>query len=116
MSAALAAAGARVGHVGACRRRYWHPYFGAGYRIVLSDFAVAAPALDWRTLPHHEYRVARRFARVHLYRWSKSPLRLGELPAGAQFGRDLAGPALSNEVADHFSGAYLPAVRPLSLL
>src|SRR2546427_5698783 len=85
MSAALAATGARMGRVGADQRRYGHPYFGAGYWFVLSDLAVAVPALDWGTHAHLEYRVAGQFARVHFYRGSESCLRSGGLPAGAQF-------------------------------
>src|SRR5690242_4897758 len=116
MSVALAATGARMGHVGADRRRYGHPYFGAGYWFVLSDLAVAVPALDWGTHAHLEYRVAGRFARVYFRRGSESCLRSGGLPAGAQFRHDLADPGVSDEVADPFSRFYLPAVRPMSLL
>ena len=116
MSATLAAPGARIRHVGADQRRYGHPYFGAGYGLVLFDLAVAVPALDWGTDAHFEYRVAGRVARVHFYRRSESCLRSGGLPAGAQFRQNLAGPGVSDEVADLFSQFYLPAVRPMCLL
>src|SRR5262245_31266453 len=116
MSAALAATGARMGHVGADRRRYGHPYFGAGYWFVLSELAVAVPALGWGTRAHLEYRVAWRFARVHFCCGCESCLRSGGLPAGAQFRQDLAGPGVSDNVADPFSRLYLPALRPMYLL
>jgi len=45
-------------HVGADRRRYGHPYIWDGYWVVLSELAVAVPALDWGTHAHPEYRVA----------------------------------------------------------
>src|SRR6266542_2567191 len=116
MSAALAAAGARQRHVGIDQQRYGHPYFGSGCWFVLSDLAVAMPALDWRTRAHLEHRVAGRFALVHFCRGRESCLRPGELPAGAQFRQDLAGFGVSDEVADSFSRFYLPAVRPMRLL
>src|SRR5262245_25229659 len=116
MSAALAATGARMGHVGADRRRYGHPYFGAGYWLVLSELAVAVPALGWGTRAQVDYRVAGRFARVHFCRGCESCLRSGGLPAGAQFRHDLADPGVSDEVADPFSWFCLPAVRPMYLL
>src|SRR6266699_2651073 len=103
-------------HVGADRRGYGHPYSGAGYWFVLSDFTMAAPALHWGTRAHLEHRVAGRFARVHFCRGRESRLRSGGLPAGAQFRQDLAGPGVSDQVADPFSGFYLPAVRPMCLL
>ena len=55
-------------HVGADQRRYWHPYGGAGYRFVFSDFAVAVPALDRGTRTDFEYRVAGRFAGAYFCR------------------------------------------------
>src|SRR2546426_9271887 len=116
MSAALAAARARIRHVGADQRRYGHPYSGAGYWFVLSDFTMAVPALDWRTRAYLEHRVAGWFARVHFCRGSESSLWSGGLPAGAQFRQYLAAPTVSHEGADHLSRFYLPAVRPLSLL
>ena len=116
MSAALAAAGARMRHVGTDRRRYGHPYFGTGYWFVFSDLPVAMPVLDWRTHAHLEYRVAGRLARVHFRRGSESCLRSGGLPASAQFRQDLATPGVSDEVADSFSRFYLPTIRTMCLL
>src|SRR6478736_2989106 len=116
MSATLAAAGARMRRVGTDRQRYGHPYSGAGCRFVLTDLAVAVPALVWETRSHLEYRVARWFARAHFCRGSKSCLRSGGLPAGAQFRQDLAGTAISVAVADPFSRCYLPAVCSMYLL
>src|SRR5262245_37800693 len=116
MSATLAAAGARIRHVGADRQRYGHPYSGTGYRFVLSDLAVAVPALVWGTRSHLEHRVARWFARAHFCLGSKSCLRSGGLPAGAQFRQDLAGIGISVEVADPFSRFYLPPFRSMYLL
>src|SRR6516162_2677637 len=116
MSATLAASGARIRHVGPHRQRYGHPYSGAGYRFVFSYLAVAVPALVWGTRSHLEYRVARWFARAHFCRGSKSCLRSGRLPAGAQFRQDLAGTGISVEVADPFSRFYLPAVCSIHLL
>src|SRR5213594_681620 len=103
MSAALAAARARIRHVGADRRGYGHPYFGAGCWLVLSGLAVAMPALDWGTRAYLEHRVAGWFARVHFCRGSESSLWSGGLPAGAQFRQYLAAPTVSHEGADHFS-------------
>src|SRR2546427_10503550 len=113
MSAALAATGARMGRVGADQRRYGHPYFGAGYWFVLSDLAVAVPALDWGTHAHLEYRVAGQFARVHFYRGSESCLRSGGVSAGAQFRPDLETPGVSDKVADSFHRFYLHSVHPM---
>src|SRR6266576_650279 len=116
MSAALAAAGARVRHVGADQRRYGHPYFGTRYWFVLFRLAVVVSELDWGTGANLEYRVTWRFACVHFCRGSESRLRSGGLPAGAQFRYDLADPGVSDEVADPFSRCCLPAVHPMSLL
>src|SRR5438552_8797118 len=116
MSAALAAAGARMGHVGNDRHGYGHPRFGAGDRFDLSDVAVVVPALDWRTRAHLEYRVAGRFALVDFWRGGKSCIRSGELPASAQFRQYLAALGVSDEVADSFCRFYLPTVRPMCLL
>src|SRR5262249_20393060 len=113
MSAALAAAGAGMGRVGADRRRYGHPYFGAGYWFVLSGLGVAVPALDWGTNADLEYRVGGQFARVHFCRGSESCLRSGGLPAGAQFRQDLENPGVSDKVADSFNRSGLPAVHPM---
>src|SRR5439155_14364750 len=62
------------------------------------------------------YRVTGWFARVHFSCGSESRIRLGELPAGAQFRHDLADPGVSDYVADPFSRFYLPAVHPMRLL
>src|SRR5438552_1038077 len=98
------------------QHRYGHPDFGARYWFVLSELAVAVPALDWGTHAHLEYRVTGWFARVHFSCGSESRIRLGELPAGAQFRHDLADPGVSDYVADPFSRFYLPAVHPMRLL
>src|SRR5262245_35471312 len=116
MSPALANVGARMRRVGTDRQRYRHPYSGAGCRFVLSDLAVAVPALAWGTRSHLEYRVARWFARAHFCRGSKSSLRSGGLPAGAQFWQALAGTGISVEVADPLSWFYLPPVCSMYLL
>src|SRR5438477_11766911 len=116
MSAALADAGARMRDTGADRRRYEHPYFGAGYWFVLSDLAVAVPALDWGPRAHLECRVTGWFARVPFCRGSESCLRSGGLPVSAQFRQYLARRGLPDEVADPFSRLYLPAVHPMCLL
>src|SRR6476646_6037445 len=102
-------------HVGADRQRYGHPYIWAGYWVVLSELAVAVPALDWGTHAHLEYRVVGGFARVHFYRRSESRLRSGGLPAGAEFRQNLAGPGVPDEVADPFSWFCLPVVCPMRL-
>src|SRR5207249_1066131 len=98
------------------RRGYGHPYFWARYWFVLSRLAVAVPALDWGTHANLEYRVAWRFACVHFCDGSESRLRSRRLPSGAQFRQHLAGPRVSDEVADPFSRFYLPAVCPMYLL
>src|SRR6476620_294301 len=102
--------------VGTDRQRYGHPYSGAGCRFVLTDLAVAVPALVWGTRSHLEYRVARWCARAHFCRGSKSCLRSGGLPAGARFRHDLAGTGMSVEVPDPFSRFHLPAVCTMYLL
>ena len=89
--------------------------FGLGIGLFFLSLAVAVPALDWGTHAYLEYRVAGRFARVHFYRRSESRLRSGGLPAGVEFRQNLAGPGVSDQVADHFSWFYLPAVRPMRL-
>src|SRR4029077_7580919 len=116
MSAALAAAGARMRHVGVRRRRSGHPCFGPGYWVILSDLAVAVPALDWRARTNLEYCIAGGFARFHFCRGSEPRLRFCRLPAGALFRQDLEGVGVSHEIADPFSRFYLPAVRAMCLL
>src|SRR6476619_3057957 len=116
MSAALAIAIARMWHVGTDQQRYGHPHAGAGYRFVLSDFALAVPALDWGARAHFECSVAGRFARAHFYPGSESRLWVCWLPASAQFRQHLAGARVSNEIANPFSRVHLPVVLPMCLL
>src|SRR6476646_2089469 len=96
--------------VGAGRQRHGHSYFGTSCWFVFSCFAMDVSALDWRTLAELGYCIARCFTRVHFYSWSESCLWPGELPFGAQFRQDLAGLGIADEVADHCSGFYRPAV------
>ena len=69
---------------------------GLAIGLFLSSLAVVVPALDWGTRAHLEYRVAGRFASVHLCRGRESSLRPGGLPASAQFRQNLAGPGVSD--------------------
>src|SRR5262245_39857608 len=116
MSPAVAAAGARMRCVGTDQQRYGHPHSRAGGRFVLSDLAVAVPTLAWGTRSYLAYRVARWFAGAQFCRGSKSCLRSGGLPAGAQFRHDLACSGISIEVANPFSWLCLPPVCSLYLL